>query len=403
MTLSGTAAAAATFGEGSVGLADPKSFTFGYPPDPLELECGRTLGPVTLAYETYGKLNEAKDNAILVLHALSGDAHAAGYNSRLDDKPGWWDIMIGPGRPFDTDRFFVICSNIIGGCKGSTGPGSSDPTTGEPYATRFPVITVGDMVEAQKRLVDFLGIRRLYAVSGGSMGGMQVLEWVARFPEYVARAIPIATTASLSAQAIALNEVGRQAIMSDPDWLGGNYYGLTTPHRGLALARMVGHITYLSEQSMDQKFARRLQDRAEYSYDFATDFQVESYLKYKGDSFVSRFDANSYLYITKAMDYFDLTRAHGSLEAAFSRTDADFLVVSFSSDWLFPTSQSRDIIRALRHNGLNVISSEVKTDYGHDAFLLEADQIGWLVSHFLTQPAAVADTADGGEPGEYHI
>ena len=397
MTLSDTTITQAAFGAGSVGIADQKTYSFGHAADPLQLEGGRTLGPVTLAYETYGKLNAAKDNAILVLHALSGDAHAAGFNSRLDDKPGWWDIMIGPGKPFDTHRFFVICSNIIGGCKGSTGPSSLDPETGEPFGTRFSMITVKDMVEAQRRLVDFFGIRRLYAVAGGSMGGMQVLEWVASYPEYVARAIPIATTASLSAQSIALNEVGRQAIMSDPDWLGGNYYGLTTPHRGLALARMVGHITYLSEQSMSDKFARRLQDRTDYSYDFATDFQVESYLKYKGDSFVQRFDANSYLYITKAMDYFDLARSYGSLAAAFARADADFLVISFSSDWLFPTSQSRDIVRALRQNDLNVISSEVKTDYGHDAFLLEADQIGRLVSHFL------AHGANRGEFGEFAI
>lgn len=386
-----------TPGEDSVGIVDQKSYTFAHPPNELELECGRTLGPVTLAYETYGHLNEEKDNAILILHALSGDAHAAGYHSRRDEKPGWWDIMIGPGKTFDTDRYFVICSNIIGGCKGSTGPSSPDPETGEPYALDFPMITIRDMVEAQRHLIDFLGIERLYAISGGSMGGMQVLEWVATYPEYVARAIPIATTASLSAQAIALNEVGRQAILSDPEWLGGNYYGVSNPHRGLALARMIGHITYLSEQSMHHKFARRLQDRSDYSYDFGTDFEVESYLKYKGGDFVKRFDANSYLYITKAMDYFDLARAHASLEQAFARTDADFLVISFSSDWLFPTEQSREIIRALRRNGLNVISADVKTDYGHDAFLLEADQIGWLISHFLS------NGAEGGEPVEYNI
>lgn len=395
--MAGTAALAQPTTEhetGSLGLVDTKSYTFAYPPEGLRLECGRTLGPVTLAYETYGKLNAAKDNAILIEHALSGDAHAAGYHSRLEDKPGWWDLMIGPGKPFDTDQYFVICSNILGGCKGSTGPSSTDPETGEPFGTNFPVITIGDMVEAQRRLIDFLGIQRLYAVAGGSMGGMQVLEWVARYPEYVARAIPLATTASLSAQAIALDEVGRQAIMSDPDWLGGKYYGVTTPHRGLSLARMVGHITYLSEQSMDRKFARRLQDREDYSYDFETDFQVESYLKYKGDSFVQRFDANSYLYITKAMDYFDLARSYGSLEKAFERSDADFLVISFSSDWLFPTQQSREIIRALRHNHLNVISSEVKTDYGHDAFLLEGEQIGWLIRHFLSNGAGRGELGD---------
>ena len=394
MTITDCAITPETTGDSSVGIVDTKTYTFAYPNDPLQLECGRTLGPVTLAYETYGKLNAAKDNAILILHALSGDAHAAGYNSRLDDKPGWWDVMIGPGKPFDTNKYFVICSNFIGGCKGSTGPSSIDLETGEPYGLNFPVITIKDIVAAQKRLIDYLGIKRLYAIAGGSMGGMQVLQWVTSYPEAVARAIPIATTASLSAQAIALNEVGRQAIMSDPDWLGGKYYGITTPHRGLSLARMVGHITYLSEQSMSDKFARRLQDREDYSYDFATDFQVESYLKYKGDSFVSRFDANSYLYITKAMDYFDLARTYGSLEQAFTKTEADFLVISFSSDWLFPTSQSRDIVRALRYNDLNVISSEVFTDYGHDAFLLEAEKIGSLITNFL------ANGNDAREAGE---
>jgi homoserine O-acetyltransferase/O-succinyltransferase len=364
-------------------LTDTKQYTFAHPPHQLELECGRTLGPVALAYETYGELNAAKDNAILVLHALSGDAHAAGVNTRLDDKPGWWDIMIGPGRPFDTDRYFVVCSNIIGGCKGSTGPSSTNLETMKPYGLSFPMITIRDMVEAQRHLIDFLGIERLYCVTGGSMGGMQALQWVASYPDRVAKAIPIATAASLSAQGIAFNEVGRQAIMSDPDWLDGDYYGITVPHRGLALARMVGHITYLSEQSMHAKFARRLQEKADYGYDFATDFQVESYLKYKGDSFVNRFDANSYLYITKAMDYFDLARAYGSLEQAFAHADASFLVISFSSDWLFPTYQSKEIVRALRHNNLNAIFTEIPSAYGHDAFLLEADEIGRLVRSFL--------------------
>jgi homoserine O-acetyltransferase len=366
-----------------------KTLTFAEPPDELQLESGRSLGPVTLAYETYGQLNEARDNAILILHALSGDAHAAGYHEG-EDKPGWWDIMIGPGKPFDTDRFFVLCSNIIGGCKGSTGPGSTNPETGKPFGLAFPVITIKDMVDAQRHLLDHLGIDRLYAVAGGSMGGMQVLQWVAAYPERVARAIPIATCASLSTQGIAFDEVGRQAIMSDPDWRGGDYYDATEPRRGLALARMVGHITYLSETSMHNKFARRLQEKAEYGYDFATDFQVESYLRYKGDSFVDRFDANSYLYITKAMDYFDLARSYGSLDKAFARTDADFLIISFSSDWLFPTHQSKAIVRALRHNNLNAVFTEIKTDYGHDAFLLESDKIGPLIANFL------ADTAGRG-------
>jgi homoserine O-acetyltransferase len=371
---------------------DTKTYTFAYPPNELQLESGRTLGPIALAYETYGRLNEARDNAILILHALSGDAHAAGFHSSVEDKPGWWDIMIGPGKPFDTNKYFVLCANILGGCKGSTGPSSLNLETGKPYGLSFPVITIRDMVDAQRHLLNHLRIDRLYAISGGSMGGMQVLQWVVSYPERVARAIPIATCASLSTQGIAFNEVGRQAIVADPDWLDGDYYDATVPRRGLALARMVGHITYLSEKSMHQKFARHLQEKAEYGYDFATDFQVESYLRHKGDSFVNRFDANSYLYITKAMDYFDLARSYGSLDKAFARADADFLVISFSSDWLFPTHQSKEIVRALRHNNVNVVFTEIKTDYGHDAFLLESDKIGPLITNFLTDTASEGST-----------
>lgn len=369
--------------EGSVGLVETQDVTFAAPPDELVLENGQKLGPVTLAYETYGTLNADKSNAILVCHALSGDAHVAGYNSPDETAPGWWDVMIGPGKALDTDKYFVICSNIIGGCKGSTGPSSINPATGRPYALSFPVITVGDMVQAQAKLVDYLGIDTLLGVIGGSMGGMQVLEWVAAYPDRVKLAFPIATTHCLSPQAIAFDEVGRQAIIADPDWMGGEYYGKTVPHRGLSLARMVGHITYLSDASMHQKFGRRLQDKAEYGYDFLTDFQVESYLHYKGDSFVKRFDANSYLYITKAMDYFDVTRAYGSLREAFAQTQAKFLVVSFSSDWLFPPYQSREIVSALRQNGREVVYTEIQTDYGHDAFLLEAESLTRLVKGFL--------------------
>lgn len=367
----------------SVGVVETKYFTFAEPPNELDLECGRKLGPITLAYETYGEFSGEKDNAILILHALSGDAHVAGFNSPDEEKPGWWDDMVGPGKAFDTEKYFVICSNIIGGCKGSTGPGSINPETGKPYALSFPIITIKDMVNAQKRLIDSLGIEKLLCVVGGSMGGMQALQWVVSYPDMVRLAIPIATTGHLTTQAIAFDEVGRHAIMSDPDWMNGEYYGKAVPHRGLSIARMIGHITYLSEKSMHHKFGRKLQDKAAYGYDFVTDFQVESYLKYKGDSFVKRFDANSYLYISKAMDYFDLSEPYGSLAAAFEGVKAKFLVISFSSDWLFPSHQSKEIVSACRRQNLDVIYTEIQTDYGHDAFLLEFEQISKLVSNFL--------------------
>ena len=370
--------------EGSVGIVETKYLTFAPPPNEVTLECGRTLGPITLAYETYGELNEARDNAILVVHALSGDAHAAGYHHPRDKHPGWWDIMIGPGRAFDTRKYFVICSNVIGGCQGSTGPSSINPRTGRPYGLSFPMVTVRDWVDTQKVLVDHLGIKRLLCVVGGSTGGMQVLQWVVSYPDMVRLAIPIATTSRLSPQAIAFNEVGRAAIQSDPNWRDGDYYGKTLPRRGLAIARMIGHITYLSDRSMHQKFGRKLQDKSAYGYDFRTDFQVESYLRYKGDHFVNRFDADSYLYITKAMDYFDLTQANGNLEGAFAGVKAKFLIISFSSDWLFPTYMSKETASALRRAHAYVISTEIQTDYGHDAFLLESEQLSSLISNFLS-------------------
>jgi homoserine O-acetyltransferase len=370
--------------EQSVGIVETKYFTFAEPPGEMPLECGRTLGPITLAYETYGELNAARDNAVLIVHALSGDAHAAGYHHPRDKHPGWWDVMIGPGRAFDTRKYFVICSNILGGCQGSTGPSSVNPQTGRPYGISFPMVTIRDWVDAQKVLIDHLGIKQLLCVAGGSTGGMQVLQWVASYPEMVRLAIPIATTSKLSAQAIAFDAVGRQAIQSDPNWRDGEYYGKALPRRGLSIARMIGHITYLSDRSMHQKFGRKLQDKSAYSYNLLTDFQVESYLCYKGDHFVNRFDANSYLYITKAMDYFDLTQTYGSLENAFAAAKAKFLVISFSSDWLFPTYQSREIVTALRRRRLPVIFTEIETDHGHDAFLLEFEQLTSLISNFLS-------------------
>jgi homoserine O-acetyltransferase len=367
----------------SVGIVKTQFFTFAHPPQGMLLECGREFGPITLAYETYGELNSAKDNAILILHALSGDAHAAGFHEPDEKNPGWWDIMIGPGKAFDTRKYFVISSNVIGGCKGSTGPSSMDPATGKPYALDFPMVTIEDMVETQRALIDHLGIHQLLCAVGGSMGGMQVLQWVVSYPERIRLAIPIATTSKLSAQSIAFNEVGRHAIESDPNWKEGEYYGHSVPRQGLAIARMIGHITYLSEKSMHNKFGRKLQDKSEYGYDFRTDFQVESYLHNKGDHFVDRFDANSYLYISKAMDYFDLAQAHGSLEESLASARSKFLVISFSSDWLFPSHQSKEIASACRRVGAEVIYTEIQSDYGHDAFLLESVQLTSLISNFL--------------------
>ena len=368
-------------GAQSVGVVETQTWTSDE--RPLELECGQSLNSVTQAYETYGKLSPACDNAILIFHALSGDAHVAGYHTRTDKKPGWWDIMVGPSKPFDTSKYFVICVNVIGGCKGSTGPSSVNPHTGRPYGLGFPMVTVGDMVRAQKSLIDHLGISKLLAVTGGSLGGMQALDYAVRYPHGVASVLAIATTARLSAQGIAFNEVGRQAIMADPNWQGGEYYNKTLPQAGLAIARMIGHITYLSEEQMHAKFGRRLQNRQSFGYDFKTEFQVESYLRYQGNSFVRRFDANSYLYITKATDYFDLAAGHRSLVEALENARAEFLVVSFTSDWLFPTHQSKDLVRALQANGVQTTFLEIPSAYGHDAFLLPNDQMAETITGFL--------------------
>ena len=350
--------------------------------DSIALDSGATLAPVEIAYETYGELNARKTNAILVLHAFSGDAHAAGISPETG-KPGWWDNMIGPGKAFDTNRYFVISSNVLGGCRGSTGPSSINPETGCPFGMSFPVITIGDMVRAQRMLVDSLGIDRLLTVSGGSMGGMQALEWAVAWPDRVVSAIPIATTTRHSAQQIAFNEVGRQAVMADPDWNGGNYYSAKPPARGLAVARMVGHITYMSDDSMREKFGRRLRGKENFGFGFDVDFEVESYLRYRGSQFVSRFDANSYLFITKAMDYFDLTNGRGSVAAAFERAAARFLVISFSSDWLYPSYQSQEIVRALRARNCDVAYVELQSNYGHDSFLVDVAEQSDLVRGFL--------------------
>ncbi len=367
----------------SVGIVETQYVDLFSEDNPLVLDCGRELKSVRVAYETYGELNERGDNVVLICHALSGDAHVAGYHSQEDKKPGWWDNMVGPGKGIDTNRYFVICSNCLGGCKGTTGPGSINPETNRPWGIDFPVITIADMVKVQKALIEYLGISRLLAVIGGSMGGMQVLEWAVRFPDMIDSALPIATTARLSAQAIAFNAVGRNAILADPDFNEGQYYDKKIPARGLAIARMIGHITYLSEQSMHDKFGRSLRNSDNYRYDFQSEFSVETYLDYQGRRFVERFDPNSYLYISKAMDYFDLASNFGTLEQAFAQTNSRFLVASFTSDWLFPPEQSQQIVQALLSADKDVTYCNVESPYGHDAFLLEPKVLGGLVRGFL--------------------
>ncbi len=394
----------------SVGIVQTQYYTFAEPPDEMELDCGRKLGPITLAYETYGTLNADKSNAILIVHALSGDAHAAGYHTPQDRKPGWWDNMIGPGKGFDTDKYFVICSNVIGGCRGSTGPCSIDPETGRPYGLRFPIITIGDMVRAQRHLIDHLGIDRLLAVAGGSMGGMQTLEWATRYPDRLKSALVIASTPLLSAQAIAFDAVGRDAIEADPDFNGGDYYDGRSPRRGLSIARMLAHITYLSDASMRNKFGRALRQAKEYRYDFNSEFSVETYLDYQGEQFVNRFDANSYLYITKAIDYFDIASTYGSLDNAMARVQARMLILSYSSDWLYPPYQSQMLVDALRRQKKDVTYCNIQSDYGHDAFLLEVEVMKKIIGGFLehagapdrasraTEPVRVDSEAEYGPP-----
>lgn len=385
----------------SVGLVETRTvMLFDKPGDELRLECGRSLGQIEVAYETYGTLDETRSNAVLICHALTGDAHVAGYHRPDDRKPGWWEVMVGPGKGIDTNRYFVICSNVLGGCRGTTGPSSINPATGKPWGLDFPVITIQDMVKVQKRLVEHLGIDRLLCVIGGSMGGMQVLEWTVRYPESVASAIPVATTARLNAQSIAFDAVGRHAIQADANFANGQYHEGPPPEKGLAIARMVGHITYLSEQGMHEKFGRQLRNANCYKYDFGSEFSVETYLDHQGRIFVDRFDANSYLYITKAVDYYDLAAQHGSLEAAFRDTQARFLVISFSSDWLFTSAQSRQIVDALLAHDKDVSYSEISSPYGHDAFLLEPQILGRLIGGFLAraQGKPVLDNGDDLHP-----
>lgn len=357
-------------------------FHLAEPPDYWILESGGKIGPLTIAYETYGTLNEKKDNAILITHAFTGDAHAAGYKEG-EKKPGWWDPMIGPGKGFDIDRFFVIVSNVIGSCMGSTGPSSINPKTNKPYGTSFPLVTIGDMVHLQKELITkHLGIKKLVSVAGGSMGGMQVLEWMISYPELIHSAIPISTTIQHSPQQIAFNEVARQSVMNDLNWNGGDYYEKDPPARGLSVARMVGHITYMSDASMQQKFGRKTKSISETENPFKVDFEVEGYLQYRGDSFVTRFDANSFLYLTKAMDYYDASRGH-SFHELLKGFDYRVMVIAFRSDWLYPAYQQMEIVRACKMAGLETTYCEIDSTYGHDAFLLETERQSHLIHHFL--------------------
>jgi homoserine O-acetyltransferase len=367
----------------SVGIVQTQNLRVVEADAPLRLKSGKSLGPIDVAYETYGQLSEAGDNAILICHALSGDAHVAGYSSAEAKGSGWWDNMVGPGKAIDTQKYFVICSNNLGGCSGTTGPSEINPATGKPYGLDFPIITISDMVEVQKLLLDKLGIKKLHGVIGGSMGGMMVLQWAISYPDFVEAAVCVASTSRLGPQSIAFDAVGRNAIVADVNFADGQYHGGTGPDRGLAIARMIGHITYLSEEGMHRKFGRELRKAEDYSYDFDSEFAVETYLDYKGQTFIERFDANSYLYITKAMDYFDLKREYGSLGEAFKGCSSRFLILSFTSDWLFRPAQSEELVDALAGGDKDVSYCNINSQYGHDAFLLEPEVLGALIKGFF--------------------
>jgi homoserine O-acetyltransferase len=366
--------------EKSLGIVKARHFTFAEPPNEFELENGEKLGPITVAFETYGKLNKEKTNAVLITHAFSGDAHAAGYHEN-DEKPGWWDNMIGPGKAFDTDKYYVICSNVLGGCNGTTGPSSINPKNNKPYGLDFPLISINDMVNVQNKLIESLEIKQLLTVAGGSMGGMQALSWLTKHPKKIKSAIIIASAIKHSPQQIAFDEVGRVSIISDPDWNNGDYYGKENPARGLALARMVGHITYMSDRSMMKKFGRRIRN-VKNRHKFNTGFEIENYLHYRGSSFVERFDANSYLYITKAIDCYDASEDK-NLPDILHGIEAKVMVLAFKSDWLYPKYQSKEIVKACKVAGIDTTFCEIESTYGHDAFLLEIKEETQLVKHFL--------------------
>jgi homoserine O-acetyltransferase/O-succinyltransferase len=372
--------------KGSIGIVSTQKMTLMNSPDELHTECGARIGPIEVAFETYGTLNEQKDNAIFICHALTGDAHAAGYHEG-EEKPGWWNGFIGPDKGIDTNRYFVISANVLGGCQGTTGPASINPETGKQYGLDFPVITVRDIIDVHSAVVKSFGIKKLLGIIGGSLGGMQVLEWAVRYPEEVGAAVVVASGANLTAQGIAFNTVGRRAILADPNFKNGQYYGGEGPHYGLAIARMLAHITYLSEDSIEEKFGRRLQhsDKLAYNLLGETEFQVESYLHYQGRSFVKRFDANSYLHMTKVMDYFNLKDSYGSLEKAFADIQSRFLIVSYDTDWLFPTSQSQELVKSLIGCKKDVSFLEYKCPYGHDSFLIDVDQLARSTRPFFEQ------------------
>ena len=378
---------------GSAGIVQTEFADLFAPSSPMRFASGQELGSVRVAYETYGKLNADASNAIFVCHALTGDAHAAGLHAESDKKPGWWDGFIGPGKGLDTNRYFVICANVLGGCQGTTGPSSIDPATGKRFCLNFPFLTIRDVVTVHAELVRSLGIKKLLAVVGGSLGGMQVLEWVVRYPDQVKAAVVLASAPKLSAQGIAFNAVGRRAIYADPGFANGDYYDSEGPRYGLALARMVAHITYLSEDSIELKFGRKLQDSDHFAFSMQkeTEFQIESYLHYQGKRFVQRFDANSYLYLTRMMDYFDLSDGYESLSDALAQTKARFLVASYDTDWLFPTSQSRELVSALMKVRRHVSFVELRCPFGHDSFLIDLEPLAALVSPFLDRAFEATD------------
>ncbi len=359
-------------------IVETKYYTF----ENFTMKSGKVLPKVTVAYETYGTLNAEKNNAILITHAFTGDAHCAGYHVG-DEKPGWWDTMVGPGKAFDTNKYFIISSNVLGGCAGTTGPESINPETNKPYGTNFPLVLISDMVKVQKELINFLGITKLFCVAGGSMGGMQVLQWAMDYPEMIYSAIPIAITLKSTPQQIAFNEVGRQAIMADVAWNNGHYYDKAEPDRGLSVARMLGHITYMSDYSMQKKFPIDEDKEKTAGFNFNADFEVEEYLRYRGSSFVKRFDANSYLYLSKAIDHFDVEKDEFLPED--KNIDIKFLVISFKSDWLYPPYQSENIVKFLKMKNQEVTYCNIYSTYGHDAFLLEVKDETNLIKNFLNK------------------
>jgi homoserine O-acetyltransferase len=369
---------------GSVGLVETKYYTFAYPPSKFVLDNGERLGPITVAYETYGELNKNRDNAILIEHALTASAHAAGKHSPNDKYPGWWDVMIGPGKAFDTNKYFVICSNILGSCYGTTGPSSINPETGRPFCLTFPLVGIRDMVRVQRELVHHLGVSRIHSIVGGSMGGMQAIEWVLLYPDMVDSIILIASAPRSTPQSIAIHKVGLQAIMDDPNWNNGDYYGKQPPVKGLAIARMIGHITYLSDEWLWQKFGRKHTDPDAMKLRLDSKFEIESYLEYQSSKFVKRFDANSYIYIMRSIDIYDASEGYNSLEESFKRIRCKkVLVSSFSSDWLYPSYQSEEIVKALLSNNIDVTHHEIESTYGHDSFLLEHEKLTHFITNFL--------------------